>query len=347
MLSENPIQSQTILITGAAGFIGSHLCERLLASGNHVFAVDNLNNFYDPKFKMQNLQQIESAASPGQFYFIHGDIRNYDLMKETFERIRPTMVVHLAAMAGVRPSIENPMLYVDVNVQGTQVLLELCRSFHISSFIFASSSSVYGNNPKIPFTETDPVDHPISPYAATKKAGELLCNTYAHLYRMQIPCLRFFTVYGPRQRPDLAIRKFSDLLMAGNPVPVFGDGKSKRDYTYIDDIIDGVLKAMSWSLSAKPRSCEIFNLGNSHPVSLNELLETLEKALGIQAIRDQRPQQPGDVEITFADLSKSEKILGYSPLVQFREGIRKFVEWYLPRKETPIAPFYKPKVVRS
>ena len=239
------------------------------------------------------------------------------------------MVIHLAAMAGVRPSIENPLLYGDVNVKGTQVLLEACRLSGVKHFIFASSSSVYGNNKKVPFSEKDRVDRPISPYAATKKAGELLCHIYSSLYRMNVCVLRFFTVYGPRQRPDLAIHKFTKLLFENKPIPFFGDGKTSRDYTYIDDTVDGVLKALRWTAGhGKKGAYEIFNLGESRTVSLKRMVSCLEEVIGKKARLRRLPPQKGDVARTFADISKARKILGYAPVAQFREGVVRFVNWY-------------------
>jgi len=315
-----------VLVTGGAGFIGSHLCERLLADGTHVVSVDNFNSYYDPDMKRRNIADI-SARHSNQFTSIAADIRDSDAIGKILKDFSPDAVVHLAAMAGVRPSIQDPALYVDVNINGTQVLLEACRAAGTKDFIFASSSSVYGNNEKVPFSETDNVDYPISPYAATKKAGELMCHTYSHLYGFKSVCLRFFTVYGPRQRPDLAIRKFTRLLHSGEEIPFYGDGSTQRDYTFIEDIIDGVTKALLWNYQRPEGSYEIFNLGESRTVSLSEMIACLEKATGKKARLKKLPMQPGDVNTTFADVSKSKRILGYDPRTSFEAGISRFVEW--------------------
>jgi UDP-glucuronate 4-epimerase len=307
-----------ILVTGAAGFIGSHLCEALVGRGDEVVGLDNLDQFYDPAIKRRNLAALSGNEA---FEFVQGDIRDRALV----ERLLAggiEVVVHLAARAGVRPSIEQPLLYQDVNINGTMVLLEACRKLGVSRFIFSSSSSVYGNNEKVPFSESDNVDFPISPYAATKKAGELICHCYHHLYRLDVTCLRFFTVYGPRQRPDLAIHKFAALIEAGKPIPVFGDGTMMRDFTYIDDIIDGVVRAID-----RCKGFHIYNLGESEPVSLADLIAMLEEALGRKAIIDRRPMQPGDVNRTFADVALAAAELGYMPSTPFRVGLQKFVEW--------------------
>lgn len=322
----------TILVTGGSGFIGSHLCERLLANGWRVVNVDNFNDFYDPEIKHRNVTETrEYCVTHGipeeNYSVVKGDIRDIDFLRGVFEGYRPLAVIHLAAYAGVRPSIINPELYVGVNINGTTNILECLKEFDVKSYVFASSSSVYGNNEKVPFAENDPVDHPISPYAATKKAGELICYTYHHLYDINTACLRFFTVYGPRQRPDLAIHKFTRLIMAGKPIPFYGDGTTQRDYTYIDDIIDGIIKALDW-VKEKEKRYGIFNLGESNTISLAEMVQTLESALTQKAELERFPLQPGDVEKTFADITKSKKILGYDPQTDFSEGIRKFVLWY-------------------
>ncbi len=309
-----------ILITGGAGFIGSHLCEALLARGEQVVALDNFDAFYDPQMKRANLAGC--LASP-LFTLVEGDIRDMEKVGEVFADGDFDIIVHLAAKAGVRPSIEDPLAHQDVNVRGTMVLLEAARQFEVKKFVFASSSSVYGNNQKVPFSELDCVDFPISPYAATKKACELICHTYSHLYDMDVTCLRFFTVYGPRQRPDLAIHKFTQLIEAGKPVPVFGDGSSRRDYTYIDDIIQGVLAAME-----RCQGYRIYNLGHSQPVRLAELIEWLELVLGKKAKIDRQPAQPGDVNCTYADVSRARAELGYEPRVRLEEGLERFVAWY-------------------
>lgn len=321
-----------ILVTGGAGFIGSHLCEALLQAGHTVINVDSLNDFYDPEIKKGNISEIfntikRKGIAQERFELVEGDIRDYFLLESIFLNRKIELIVHLAAYAGVRPSIDNPLLYADVNVNGTLNLLEMCRKYSVSKFIFASSSSVYGNNKKVPFSEDDNVDFPISPYAATKKAGELLCHAYHALYGIDVACLRFFTVYGPRQRPDLAIHKFAALMAAGKPVPFYGDGTTERDYTYIGDIIDGVVKSIDWVMENKGLY-EIFNLGESRTVSLNEMLSKLEAALGMKADLQRLPLQPGDVRRTFADISKAKMLLGYNPSTAFEEGIDCFIQWF-------------------
>jgi UDP-glucuronate 4-epimerase len=308
-----------ILVTGGAGFIGSHLAERLVSSGHCVSIVDDLNDFYSPEVKRANLNAV-GAAGPVEFHWC--DIRNVDAMDRIVGSFQPEAIFHLAARAGVRPSLEQPLLYEETNVKGTLILLEAARRNGVKKFVFASSSSVYGIANRVPFREDDPVHCPISPYAATKLAAEKFCFTYSHLYRLPVVCLRFFTVYGPRQRPDLAIHKFARLIEAGRPVPFFGDGSSGRDYTYIDDAVSGLLAALSYDTRF-----EIFNIGNSRPVKLTELVSTLEAALGKPAVLERRPDQPGDVPLTFADISKAGRLLGYQPRTSFEDGIRKFVEW--------------------
>jgi len=309
-----------IIVTGGAGFIGSHLCDALLRDGHEVTALDNFDGFYDPAVKLQN---IAEAHEHPRFTLIEGDIRDADAVGEAIERRGADAVVHLAARAGVRPSIEQPILYQDVNVRGTLVVLEACRRVPNCRFVFASSSSVYGNNTKVPFAETDPVDDPISPYAATKKAGELVCHTYHHLYGIPMTCLRFFTVYGPRQRPDLAIHKFTRRIEAGEPVPIYGDGTTQRDYTYIGDAIAGIHGAIE-----RDAGFGIYNLGEAVPVTLNELVAAIERALGTTARREHRPMQPGDVVQTYADISAARRDLGYSPSTDLATGLAKFVEWF-------------------
>lgn len=312
-----------ILVTGAAGFIGSHLCERLIGQGATVVGLDNFDPFYDAAVKRDNIGRL--VQSP-LFKLIEGDIRDKALVKTVFQQGNFDNVVHLAAKAGVRPSIQDPVGYVDTNINGTVVLLEAAREAKIKKFIFASSSSVYGNNKKVPFSETDNVDNPISPYAATKKAGELICYTYSHLYQMDITCLRFFTVYGPRQRPDLAIHKFARLIEQNKPIPVYGDGSMERDFTYIDDIIDGITAAME-----RCKGYAIYNLGESRPVRLDVLIAELEKALGKKAIINRQPEQPGDVNRTFADVQKAVRELNYQPRTHLADGLKRFVNWL--RKE--------------
>jgi UDP-glucuronate 4-epimerase len=312
---------QKILITGGAGFIGSHLCETLVDQGNEVTCLDNFDPFYDPQIKRTNLAALDGH---GSFRLVEGDIRRLDQIRPLFAGDhRPDVVVHLAAKAGVRPSIEDPLVYQEVNVNGTANLLEMCRQNGVGKFIYASSSSVYGNNEKIPFGEDDPVDHPISPYAATKKAGELLCHTYHHLFGLAVFCLRFFTVYGPRQRPEMAIHKFARLIRDGQPLPVFGDGGTERDYTYIDDIIDGVTRSID-----RCEGYRIYNLGESQTTSLRKLISLVEESMGAKARIDVQPMQPGDVQRTFADLDRSRRDLGYDPSVPVERGIPLFVEWF-------------------
>ena len=314
-----------ILVTGGAGFIGSSVAEKLLARGDEVVVIDCFDEFYDPKIKRRN---IEAALKNPAYKLVEGDIRDLELLKGLFRREKFDRVFHLAARAGVRPSIADPLLYEDVNVRGTMNLLEAARENSLPGFIFASSSSIYGNNKKVPFSETDFVDNPVSPYAATKKACELVCHTYHHLYGLNISCLRFFTVYGPRQRPEMAIHKFTRLIDQGKPVPMFGDGSSRRDYTYIDDIADGVIKAIDANFAF-----EIFNIGESQTTELRTLIELIEKNLGKKAIIEQLPDQPGDVEVTYADITKSKKMLGYNPRTKVEEGVPKFVEWYIGNRE--------------
>jgi UDP-glucuronate 4-epimerase len=311
------VQQQKVLVTGAVGFIGSHLCERLLDEGMAVTGVDNFDDFYDPKIKHSN---IRTCLNNKNFQLIEADIRDRNAMENAAEGIE--MIVHLAARAGVRPSIAQPLLYSDVNVNGTMVLLEAANKHKVGRFIFASSSSVYGNNKKVPFSEDDNVDFPISPYAATKKACELICHTYHHLYGIDITCLRFFTVYGPRQRPDLAIHKFSRLIEQDKPIPVYGDGSMMRDFTYIDDIIDGVIAAMNMC-----KGFNIYNLGESQPITVNDLIGEIEKALDKKATREYLPLQPGDVNRTFADITKAVKELGYKPSTPIPDGLAKFTAW--------------------
>lgn len=310
--------SKKFLITGAAGFIGSHLCERLIGDNRIVVGLDNFDPFYDRKIKESN---IKTLIKSGKFKIVEGDIRDAACV-DSICKGGVDAIVHLAAKAGVRPSIADPLGYADCNINGTMVLLESAKKCGIKKFIFASSSSVYGNNKKVPFSETDNVDNPISPYAATKKACELICYTYHHLYKIDITCLRYFTVYGPRQRPDLAIHKFARLIEQGKPIPVFGDGSMMRDFTYIDDIIDGTVAAIN-----KCEGFKIYNLGESRPIRLDELVEEIEKALGKKAIIERKPVQPGDVEKTYADVTKAREKLGYNPQTDISVGLAKFVAW--------------------
>jgi UDP-glucuronate 4-epimerase len=317
---------KNILITGGAGFIGSHLVDRLLAEGGwRITVVDDFNDFYDPAIKRENVRA--RLANPN-FKLVEADIRDQAALGQAFRGTAFDCIVHLAARAGVRPSLKEPRLYVETNINGTLNLLDLARAHGVKQFVFGSSSSVYGLNAKVPFSEDDPIFNPISPYAATKAAGELLCHSYAHLYDLRIVCLRFFTVYGARQRPDLAIHKFAKLISEEQPIPVFGDGTTRRDYTYIDDIIAGVRAAIDYDQS----NYEVINLGESRTVELRELISLLEKALDRQAEIDRQPLQPGDVSQTFADISKARRLLGYDPATQIEEGIEKFVEWF---RESP------------
>ncbi|MFR2264631.1 MAG: GDP-mannose 4,6-dehydratase [Clostridium sp.] len=323
---------RTILITGGAGFIGSHLSERLLREGNKVLVIDNFNNYYDPAIKRNNIEEIkktcvENNISLDNYIVFEGDIRDNEFLKEVFSN-KIDSIIHLAAMAGVRPSIEDPSLYYDVNITGTVNLLERCRENNIKQFVFASSSSVYGNNEKVPFAESDRVDNPISPYAATKKSGELLCYTYHHLFNMNIACLRFFTVYGPRQRPDLAINKFTSLILEDKEIPFYGDGTTSRDYTFVEDIVSGIVSSINY-VNTNDTVFEIFNLGGDKTVSLIEMVETIEDILGKKAKLNKLPMQPGDVNRTCADITHSKEIIGYNPKTTFKEGMKKFIEWKL------------------
>ena len=316
------------LVTGGAGFIGSQVCERLLRDGHHVWAFDDLNSFYDPQFKRRNLREIQSLAKP--FEFVHGDITDRAVLDEMFSGVKFDQVIHLAARAGVRPSLEQPALYQRVNVEGTVNVLEAARTHGVKKITIASSSSVYGVNSKVPFSESDPIFSAISPYAASKLACEALGHVWHHIYKMDIAMLRFFTVYGPRQRPDLAIYKFAKLICAGKPIPVFGDGTAARDYTFVTDTVDGVI-----ACTKKEFGYEIFNLGESETVSLNRMIELLEGALGKKAVIDRQPLQPGDVPLTYANISKAREKLGYDPKVPFEQGIKLFVDWFLKDEMKP------------
>jgi UDP-glucuronate 4-epimerase len=331
------------LVTGGAGFIGSHVCERLLRDGHRVWAFDDLNDFYDPQFKRRNLREIQTlapwnnsvqdaatAGSPAYsmgrakpFEFCHGDLTDRAALDELFSSVKFDQVIHLAARAGVRPSLEQPALYQRVNVEGTVNVLEAARQTGVKKITIASSSSVYGVNAKAPFSESDPVFSAVSPYAASKLACEALGHTWHHVYKMDVAMLRFFTVYGPRQRPDLAIHKFTKLIDAGKPIPVFGDGSTARDHTHVSDILEGVI-----ACTQREFGFEIFNLGEAQTVKLSELITLIETALGKKAIIDRQPLQPGDVPITFADISKARKMLGYNPQVKVEKGIPLFVDWF-------------------
>lgn len=322
-----------ILVTGGAGFIGSHLCEKLMSLGYKVTIVDNINNYYSPQYKYNNLKEIKYNAnllniSHPNIHII--DILDLEQLSKLFEQNQFDGVIHLAAYAGVRPSIENPLLYTNVNIDGTINILECLKKYKVNKLVFASSSSIYGNNKHVPFKETDFVDNPISPYAATKKSCELLCHTYHHLYNINIACLRFFTVYGPRQRPDLAIYKFTKSIFDNTEISLYGDGSTERDYTYITDIVDGISKALSWTSNTQ-NAFEIFNLGGAQTISLLKMVKTIEKTIGKKAKVNFLSMQPGDVNRTFADISKSKNILSYFPTMSFDRGIEYFIEWY--RKE--------------
>jgi UDP-glucuronate 4-epimerase len=312
----------SILVTGGAGFIGSHLCEQLLKEGYHVICLDNFDNFYDPHIKMINIEEVRKKH-PGQFTLITGDIRNPEHLKEAFKKNRIDLVVHLAARAGVRPSIADPLLYQDVNIRGTIVILEACKKYGLKDFIFASSSSVYGENQRVPFSEEDLNIQPISPYGATKRAGELLCYSYHNLYGINIACLRIFTAYGPRQRPEMAIHKFTRLIDQGEEIPMYGDGSSQRDYTYIDDLIEGIIAVIH-----RHKGYEIYNLGESQTTSLKELIHLIEGSLGKKANIQVLEPQPGDVSLTHADITKAKRLLGYQPKFKMEKGIKRFMDWY-------------------
>jgi UDP-glucuronate 4-epimerase len=309
-----------VLVTGGAGFIGSHLVEALLDRDQSVVVLDNLNDFYDPAIKRGNLELLSERKG---FTFVPGDIRDREVVRSLFARHAPTAVVHLAAMAGVRPSIEQPSYYADVNLRGTALLLEETVRSGTEKFVFASSSSVYGERKDPPFRETDPVDHPVSPYAATKKAGELLCHTFHAIEGLPVSCLRFFTVYGPRQRPEMAIHKFAALIRDGRPIPLFGDGSSARDYTFITDIVDGTVRALD-----RASGYRIYNLGGAGVTKLSYLVELLSAALAKPAAIERLPVQAGDVSLTSASVERAKEELGYSPKVGIEEGIRRFAEWF-------------------
>ena len=309
------------LVTGGAGFIGSLVCERLLREGHAVWALDDLNSFYSPAIKERNLKEISSLSKP--FTFVSKNLSDIRALDNLFSQAQFDQVIHLAARAGVRPSLEEPELFQQVNVEGTVNVLEAARRYGVKKALLASSSSVYGVNAKVPFSESDPVFSVISPYAASKLACEALGHVYHHVYRMDIVMLRFFTVYGPRQRPDLAIHKFARLIHADKPIPVYGDGSTERDYTYISDIVDGVL-----ACTQRQFHYEILNLGGSKTVKLSRLIELLESAMGKKAMINRLPAQAGDVPRTYADISKAQSLLGYQPRVKIEEGIPKFVDWF-------------------
>jgi len=311
-----------ILVTGGAGFIGSHLVEKLLAVGHEVVVLDDFNDFYDPRIKHANIAGFAKDVS-----VCHVDLRESDSVRAMFHREKVDAIAHLAARAGVRPSIQQPRLYYDTNVVGTLHLLEAARVTGVQRFIFASSSSVYGVSKAVPFSEDEHLIQTLSPYGATKVAGEFLCSTYSHLYQMRVVALRYFTVYGPRQRPDLAIHQFTRRIYAGQPIDQFGDGSTRRDYTYIDDIIQGTMAALDYSGPLY----DVFNLGESHTIKLKDLISAIEHALGKQAKIRPLPEQPGDMPLTYADISKARKLLGYNPTTKLSEGLPKFIDWFLQR----------------
>jgi UDP-glucuronate 4-epimerase len=314
------LDSKSILITGGAGFIGSHLAERLVGEGRRVIVLDNFDTFYDPEIKRRN---ISSVTGNPAYRLVEGDIRDEEGVEELFASEPIRAVIHLAARAGVRPSIEQPALYTSVNLAGTTTLLEACRRHGAERFIFGSSSSVYGNNEKIPFSEDDPVDRPISPYGATKKAGEVLCHAHHHLTGMKVACLRFFTVFGPRQRPEMAIHKFARLLASGERVDQYGDGNSARDYTFVSDIVEGIVRSLD-----RCTGYHVWNLGGARTTKLGELVDKIARGLDVPARVRQLPAQAGDVERTWADVSRAETELGWSPKVPFDEGLALFLEWF-------------------
>lgn len=335
------------LITGGSGFIGSHLVEQLLKNGHSVINIDNFNDFYDYKIKILNtfesagkpfefdfsdketdIQKLISTVSSENYHLYYQDIRDKNGLQKIFENHKIDLVIHLAALAGVRPSIEKPLEYEEVNVRGTMNLWELCEKYNIKKFVCASSSSVYGNNEKIPFSEDDNVDRPISPYAATKKCGEILGHVYHHLYKIDMIQLRFFTVYGPRQRPDLAIHKFTKLISENKEIPFYGDGFTARDYTFIDDIIDGILKSIQY-LETNENIYETINLGENKVITLTEMVSEIEENLNKKAVKKLLPMQPGDVQKTNADITKAKNLIGYKPTTTFKNGIKKFMEWFL------------------
>lgn len=314
----------TYLITGGAGFIGSNLADNLIKKKNKVVVIDNFCNFYDPQIKENN---IKNALTNENYKLYRGDIRDKELLNKIFNENNINIVIHLAAMAGVRPSIENPVLYQEVNCLGTQNILECMKENKIMNLVMASSSSVYGNSKTVPFKETDIVDFAISPYAATKKANEVMTHVYHKLYNINVIMLRFFTVYGPRQRPDLAINKFTRLMLERKKIPMFGDGSTSRDYTYIDDIVDGIEKSVNYCLNNR-NVYEILNLGNSSPISLKEMINIIGNVLEIKPDIEELPMQPGDVDRTYACIDKAKNMIGYNPQTTFEDGIKRFVKWY-------------------
>ena len=321
---------KTYFITGGAGFIGSNLVGKLLKLNLKVVVIDNFCDFYDPKIKEDNIKEYLLNSN---FKLYKGDIRDYDLLYTIFSENKIDVIIHLAAMAGVRPSIENPILYQEVNGIGTQNVLEIAKKNNIRNLVMASSSSVYGNCEKVPFKEDMIVDYAISPYAATKKSNEVMAHVYHKLYQMNIIMLRFFTVFGPRQRPDLAINKFVRLMLEDEEIPMYGDGTTSRDYTYVDDVVDGIIRSISY-IENHNDVYEIINISNSNPISLNEMIETIGRVLKVTPKIKEMPMQLGDVNRTYADISKAKKLIGYDPKTNFEEGIIRFVEWYKDKKES-------------
>lgn len=309
-----------ILVTGGAGFIGSHICRRLLSGGHSVSVLDDFNDYYNPAIKRANVEGFRGAV-----HVVEGDIRDVATVDGLFAAANFEAVIHIAARAGVRPSVQDPQLYIDTNITGTHRLLEASRTYGVKKFLFASSSSVYGLSKTVPFSEDLALPQTLSPYAATKLAGEHLCGNYAHLFGLEVVCLRFFTVYGPGQRPDLAIHKFTEAIHKGFPIPQYGDGSTRRDYTYIDDIVEGVIQALAY----KGPGFDIFNLGENQTITLSDLIVEIERALGKKAVIERLPEQQGDMPLTSADISKARRLLGYNPQTKIAEGIPKFVAWYL------------------
>jgi UDP-glucuronate 4-epimerase len=309
-----------VLVTGVAGFIGSHVAEKLVSCGDQVFGIDNFDSFYSRTVKENNIKNLNEKSL---FRFYEADITDYEQLNKIFDVVKPNVVVHLAAKAGVRPSISFPSEYIHANINGTVNLIRISSDFNVQNFVFASSSSVYGSNTLIPFREDHQTDCPESPYAASKKAAESFLYTYHRLSGIPISCLRFFTVYGPRQRPDLAIHKFVRLIEDGKPIPFYGNGESSRDYTFISDIVDGIISAIG-----RPNDFQIYNLGNNHPVKLSYLVNVISESLGKQVLYDNLPEQPGDVPMTFADISKAREFLNYEPKITFENGISEFVNWF-------------------
>ena len=315
---------KTYFITGGAGFIGSTLTKRLLEEGNKVVVIDNFCDFYDPKIKEENILEF---INNDKYKLYRNDIRDREAIKKIFDENNIDVVMHLAAMAGVRPSIENPILYQDVNCMGTQNILEEMKIHNVKNGAFASSSSVYGNCDTVPFKEDMVVDYAISPYAATKKANEVMTHVYHKLYGFNMIMLRFFTVYGPKQRPDLAINKFTRLMLNNEEIPMFGDGTTSRDYTYVDDIVEGIIKSCEYTMN-NSNVYEILNIGNSSPISLKEMIDVIGNVVGVEPKIKKMPMQPGDVERTYADVKKAKELIGYEPKVTFKQGVENFVKWY-------------------